>query len=53
VLLLTNAVTNASSWAVAFHTALGRKQGLDPADVRAIRERQLPKPQRSEMRPTA
>jgi len=46
VLLLTNAVTNASSWAVAFHTALGLKLGLDPADVRAIRERQLPKPQR-------
>jgi alkylhydroperoxidase family enzyme len=46
VLLLTNAVTNSSSWAVAFHTALGLKQGLDPADIRAIRERQLPKPER-------
>lgn len=46
VLLLTNAVTNASGWAVAFHTALGLKQGLDPADVEAVRERALPKPER-------
>jgi alkylhydroperoxidase family enzyme len=46
VLLLTNAVTNSSSWPVAFHTALGLKQGLDPADVQAIRERKLPKQKR-------
>ena len=46
VLLLTNAVTNSSSWPVAFHTALGLKQGLEPADVQAIRERQLPKHKR-------
>ena len=31
---------------MAFHSALGLKQGLDPADVKAIRERQLPKPER-------
>jgi alkylhydroperoxidase family enzyme len=42
-LLLTNAVTNASSWAVAFHTALALKEGLDPADVNAIREGRAPK----------
>src|SRR6266446_6647680 len=42
-LLLTNAVTNACSWAVAFHTALALKEGLDPADVQAIREGRLPK----------
>jgi hypothetical protein len=30
VLLLTNAVTNSCNWAVAFHTALGLKQELDP-----------------------
>jgi alkylhydroperoxidase family enzyme len=42
-LLLTNAVTNSSSWAVAFHTALALKEGLDPADVQAIRERRTPK----------
>jgi alkylhydroperoxidase family enzyme len=41
--LLTDAVTNASAWAVAFHTALALKQGIDPADVQAVRERRLPK----------
>jgi alkylhydroperoxidase family enzyme len=41
--LLTDAVTNASTWAVAFHSALALKEGIDPADVRAIRERRLPK----------
>jgi alkylhydroperoxidase family enzyme len=46
VLLLTNAVTNASSWPVAFHTTLGLQQGLDPADVQAIREGKLPKKKR-------
>jgi AhpD family alkylhydroperoxidase len=42
-LLLTNAVTNECSWAVAFHSALALREGLDPADVEAIRERRLPK----------
>jgi AhpD family alkylhydroperoxidase len=42
-LLLTNAVTNGCGWAVAFHTALALKEGLDPADVEAIRERRLPR----------
>jgi alkylhydroperoxidase family enzyme len=41
--LLTDAVTNASPWAVAFHTALALKNGIDGADVRAIREGRLPK----------
>ena len=41
-LLLTNAVTNGCSWAVAFHTALALKEGLDSADVEAIRGRGLP-----------
>jgi len=41
--LLTDAVTNASAWAVAFHTALALKEGIDPADAQAIRERRLPK----------
>jgi AhpD family alkylhydroperoxidase len=41
-LLLTNAVTNSCAWAVALHTALALKEGLDPADVQAIRERRLP-----------
>src|SRR3981081_1086279 len=42
-LLLTNAVTNGCSWAVAFHTALALKEGLDPADVDAIRAGRSPK----------
>jgi alkylhydroperoxidase family enzyme len=41
--LLTDAVTNSSKWAVAFHTALALKQGIDPQDVQAIRERRLPR----------
>lgn len=41
-LLLTNAVTNACSWAVAFHTALALKEGLSPADVDAIRDGRTP-----------
>lgn len=43
VLLLTNAVTNACAWAVAFHTALALKEGVDAADVEAIRNRTAPR----------
>ena len=43
VLLLTNAVTNACAWAVAFHTALALKEGIDAADVEAIRNGQAPR----------
>ncbi len=42
-LLLTNAVTNDCAWAVAFHSYLALKAGLDPADVQAIRERRAPR----------
>src|SRR5215467_15408964 len=42
-ILLTNAVTNSCTWAVAFHTALALKEGVEPADVQAIRERQTPR----------
>ena len=41
-LLLTNAVTNSCDWAVAFHSMLALKEGLTPADVEAIRGRNLP-----------
>jgi alkylhydroperoxidase family enzyme len=41
-LLLTNAVTNASEWAVAFHTALALKQGVLAVDVEAIRNGGVP-----------
>ena len=40
--LLTDAVTNASSWAVALHSALGLQAGLDPADVAAMRAGRSP-----------
>jgi alkylhydroperoxidase family enzyme len=43
VLLLTNAVANTSAWAVAFHSTLALKEGVDADDVGAIRERRLPK----------
>lgn len=43
IVLLTDAVTNGSPWAVAFHTTLALKEGIDPADVEAIREGRLPK----------
>ena len=41
--LLTDAVVNACTWAVAFHTTLALKEGIDPSDVQAIREGRLPK----------
>jgi AhpD family alkylhydroperoxidase len=47
VLLLTNAVTNSCAWAVAFHTALALKAGVDAADVQAIRDRQNPQSPKS------
>jgi alkylhydroperoxidase family enzyme len=40
--LLTDAVTNASPWAVALHTALGLQAGLDPVDVEAMRAGRSP-----------
>jgi alkylhydroperoxidase family enzyme len=43
VVLLTDAVTNRCTWAVAFHTTLALKEEIDPADVQAIREGRLPK----------
>jgi AhpD family alkylhydroperoxidase len=43
VILLTNAVTNACAWAVAFHTALALKEGVDPNDVNAIRQHRTPR----------
>jgi alkylhydroperoxidase family enzyme len=42
VLLLTNAVTNRAAWAVAFHSTIAEKEGVDVASVRAIREGRLP-----------
>jgi alkylhydroperoxidase family enzyme len=42
IVLLTDAVANASAWAVAFHSALALKNQVSDEDVRAIRERRLP-----------
>jgi alkylhydroperoxidase family enzyme len=42
ILLLTNAVANASEWPVAFHSALAMQQGIDAADVSAIRAGKAP-----------
>jgi len=42
VLLLSNAVANTCPWAVAFHSTMALKEGVDPVDVRAIREGRLP-----------
>ncbi|WP_019936472.1 carboxymuconolactone decarboxylase family protein [Bordetella sp. FB-8] len=36
--LLTNAVTNGSTWAAAFHTALALRNGIPASDVQAIRD---------------
>jgi alkylhydroperoxidase family enzyme len=44
--LLTNAVTNGSAWAVALHTALGLQAGLDPVDVEAMRTGRSPSDQK-------
>jgi alkylhydroperoxidase family enzyme len=40
--LLTDAVTNGSAWAVALHTALGLQAGLNPDDVEAMRKGRSP-----------
>lgn len=47
VLLLTNAVSNACPWAVAFHSTLALKEGVAAADVQAIRNRQTPTGQKN------
>jgi len=42
VLLLSNAVANRCEWAVAFHSTMALKEGVEPAAVDAIRRRELP-----------
>ncbi len=42
IVLLTDAVTNSSTYAVAFHTALALQQGISSEETTAIRERHLP-----------
>ena len=40
--LLTDAVTNGCTWAVAFHTFLALRKGLAPSEVQTIRDGDLP-----------
>jgi AhpD family alkylhydroperoxidase len=42
IVLLTDAVTNSCTYAVAFHTALALQQGISSDETDAIRERRLP-----------
>jgi alkylhydroperoxidase family enzyme len=42
ILLLTDAVTNASKYAVAFHTALALQQGVGAEETDAIRDQRAP-----------
>lgn len=46
IVLLTDAVTNSSEYAVAFHTALAVQQGVNPEETNAIRDGRMPKGQR-------
>jgi AhpD family alkylhydroperoxidase len=46
IVLLTDAVVNACTYAVAFHTGLALQQGVSPEDVGAIREHRTPKDKR-------
>jgi alkylhydroperoxidase family enzyme len=46
IVLLTDAVTNSSTYAVAFHTALALQQGVTSEETDAIRERRLPRNRR-------
>jgi alkylhydroperoxidase family enzyme len=42
IVLLTDAVTNSSTYAVAFHTTLALQQGISSEETTAIREGRLP-----------
>jgi alkylhydroperoxidase family enzyme len=46
IVLLTDAVTNSSAYAVAFHTTLALQQGIGSEETCAIREGHLPKDKR-------
>lgn len=42
IVLLTDAITNSSTYAAAFHTTLALQQGINAEEITAIRERRLP-----------
>lgn len=43
IVLLTDAVANSSTYAVAFHTALAIQQGVNAEETTAVRERRAPR----------
>lgn len=46
IVLLTDAVANSSTYAIAFHTALALQQGVSSEETDAIRERRVPRDRR-------
>ena len=42
VLLLSNAVANGCEWAVAFHSTMALKEGVEPSEVEAVRRGEPP-----------
>lgn len=46
ILLLSNAVANSCAWAVAFHSTMALKEGVDPREVAAVRDGRLPEDSR-------
>jgi len=46
IVLLTDAVVNSCTYAVAFHTALATQQGVGSEEISAVRERRAPKDKR-------
>jgi AhpD family alkylhydroperoxidase len=46
IVLLTDAVTNSCTYAVAFHTGLALKQGVSSEELDVIREHRIPKDKR-------
>jgi len=46
IVLLTDAVANSCTYAVAFHTALAAQQGVSSEETGAVRERRAPKDKR-------
>lgn len=46
IVLLTDAVTNSSKYAVALHTALALQQGVSPEEINAIRDGLTPRDRR-------
>ncbi len=46
IVLLTDAVANSCTYAVAFHTALAQQQGVSSEETGAVRQRRAPKDKR-------